>query len=84
MHIRLSEACARRARRQMSTNPDRKKFRAIGWVCGETVLAQMRKFLTADYADERRFFRKGEPDATPTGSCKNVGRIVPGVCDPGL
>ena len=29
--------------------------------------------LTADDADLHRFFRKGEPDATPTGSRKEKG-----------
>ena len=44
----------------------------------------MGKILTADYADERRLLRREQADATPPGSGKNVGRIVPGVCDPGL
>ena len=41
-------------------------------------------FLTADYADLHRLLRREQADATPPGSCKNVGRMVPGVCDPGL
>ncbi len=80
MHIRLSEACALRARSQIVMEIARPETAGCRDLRARIPIG---KILTADDADGRRFLEE-MTGCDPSGVVGECGDRGPGVCDPGL